>query len=257
MQPLATRKHLDFDNLPRALVAMEDRWATGTSTGWHSHPRGQLLYATEGVMVIHSDVGSWVVPPHRGLWMVAGLRHNVTMSGEVLMRTAYIDASVIRRLPKSSCVLHISPLLRELLVEAVRIPREGRLTPRDSRLIALLIDELRVSDSLALHLPMPAEPRLKPICDALMQQPADRSSAAEWAARIGVGERTLQRLFAQGTGMRFSQWREQARLLAALTAIARGEKVIGVALDCGYASHSAFTAMFRRHFGVPPSAFYR
>ena len=88
-------------------------------------------------------------------------------------------------------------------------------------------------------------------------RPPDRASAAEWAARIGVGERTLQRLFAQGTGMRFSQWREQARLLAALTAIARGEKVIGVALDCGYASHSAFTAMLRRHFGVPPSAFYR
>lgn len=62
---------------------------------------------------------------------------------------------------------------------------------------------------------------------------------------------------AQGTGMGFAQWREQARLLAALTAIARGEKLISVALGCGYASHSAFTAMFRRHFGMPPSVFYR
>lgn len=257
MQPLAPQKHLDFHDQPRALVVMEARWPGGTSTGWHSHPRGQLLYATEGVMVIHSEGGSWVVPPQRGLWLVAGLRHSVTMSGDVLMRTAFIDAAQIRRLPPRSCVLHISPLLRELLVEAVRIPPQGRLTPRERRLIALVVDELRVADTLPLHLPMPDEPRLQPLCDALLAHPADRSTAAEWAARIGVGERTLQRLFAQATGMRFSQWREQARLLAALTAIARGEKVIGVALDCGYASHSAFTAMFRRHFGVPPSAFYR
>ena len=35
------------------------------------------------------------------------------------------------------------------------------------------------------------------------------------------------------------------------------QKVVDVALDAGYASQSAFTAMFRRHFGVPPNAFYR
>ena len=77
------------------------------------------------------------------------------------------------------------------------------------------------------------------------------------AARVGVGEGTRQGRFTQGTGRGVAQGREQARRVAALTAIGRGEKGIGVALDCGYASHRALTAMFRRHFGVPPSAFYR
>ncbi|MCW7539674.1 helix-turn-helix transcriptional regulator [Aquabacterium sp. A7-Y] len=257
MEHCGPKKHLDFHNHPRPLVAMENRWAAGTSTGWHSHPRGQLLYATEGVMVIHSDVGSWVVPPNRALWMVAGLRHSVTMSGDVLMRTAYVDETVVKRLPKASCVINVSPLLRELLVEALRLPVTGELSPRDKRLIGLLIDELRVSSTVALHLPMPSDDRLRPICNALIARPDDQASATEWAQTIGVGERTLQRRFAKGTGMTFSQWREQARLLAALTAIAQGRKVIDVALDCGYSSHSAFTAMFRRHFGLPPSAFYQ
>ncbi|KOC24391.1 AraC family transcriptional regulator [Comamonas testosteroni] len=257
MQQYGPKKHLDFHNHPRPLVAMENRWAAGTSTGWHSHPRGQLLYATEGVMVIHSNAGSWVVPPNRALWMVAGLRHSVTMSGNVLMRTAYVDEAAIKRLPKESCVINVSPLLRELLVEAVRLPVAGVLSPRDKRLIGLLIDELRVSSTVALHLPMPSNDRLRPICNALIERPDDQASATEWAQTIGVGERTLQRLFAKGVGMTFSQWREQARLLAALTAIAQGRKVIDVAMDCGYSSHSAFTAMFRRHFGAPPSAFYQ
>jgi AraC-like DNA-binding protein len=67
----------------------------------------------------------------------------------------------------------------------------------------------------------------------------------------------LHRLFAKETGMTFAQWREQARLLHALRGIAAGNKVIEVALDCGYGSASAFAAMFRRHFGVSPSSFYQ
>lgn len=45
-----------------------------------------------------------------------------------------------------------------------------------------------------------------------------------------------------------AQWREQARLLFALQGLASGERVIDVAFDCGYASQSAFTAMFRHYW---------
>lgn len=57
--------------------------------------------------------------------------------------------------------------------------------------------------------------------------------------------------------MTFAQWREQARLLHALRRIAEGDKLIDVAFDCGYSSPSAFATMFRRHFGITPSTFYR
>lgn len=256
MQPDPSRKHKRFDNLPRPLVVMENSWPSGTSTGWHTHPKGQLLYATDGVMVVHSDEGSWVVPPNRALWMLAGLRHNVTMSGDVLMRTAYIDADKIGSLPPQSCVINVSPLLRELLVEAVKISPTQELAGRDARLMNLLIDELRVSSTIPLHLPMPRDLRLQAICQALMERPSDTSSAAAWARSVGVAERTLHRMFTKEAGMTFAQWREQARLLHALRGIAEGAKVIDVALDCGYASPSAFAAMFRRHFGVTPSSFY-
>jgi AraC-like DNA-binding protein len=257
MHPHPTNEHQHYDNLPRAIAVMESMWPTGSSTGWHTHPRGQLLYATDGVMVVHSDVGSWVVPPNRALWMVAGLRHSVTMSGDVLMRTAYIDESKIASLPQDSCVINVSPLLRELLVEAVRISPTEAVEGRDALLLDLLVCELRVSSTIPLHLPMPVDARLRSICDALSRRPSDASSAADWARSIGVAERTLHRLFAKQTGMTFAQWREQARLLHALRKIAEGDKLIDVALDCGYASPSAFAAMFKRHFKTSPSNFYR
>jgi len=252
-----SHKHKQYDSLAWPVVVMESRWPVGMSTGWHSHPKGQLLYATEGVMVVHTDAGSWIVPPNRALWITTGLRHTVTMAGDVLMRTAYIDAAKVTTLPHESSVINVSPLLRELLVEAVRIAFHTEPKGRDARLLELLIDEIRVSTTLPLHLPMPKDERLRSICDQLSATPSDSSNAAEWAASIHVGERTLHRLFAKETGMTFAQWREQARLLHALRGIAAGTKVIEVALDCGYGSASAFAAMFRRHFGVSPSSFYQ
>ena len=253
----ARHKHQDFHDLPRRLVAMETTCPAGMESGWHSHPRGQLLYAIKGVMIVHSDAGSWVVPPSRALWMVAGLRHNVIMSGDVEMRTAYIDAGAAPGVPAQTCVINVSPLLRELMVEAVRIPLDRAPSARDERLVGLLIDELSVSSAIALHLPMPADARLKTLCQSLIEQPAATSSVRTWAQALGMGERTLHRLFSRETGMTFARWREQARLLSALRQLAEGRKGIEVAFNCGYASQSAFSAMFRRHFGVSPSGFYR
>jgi AraC-like DNA-binding protein len=103
---------------------------------------------------------------------------------------------------------------------------------------------------------MPRDERLRPVCQALIARPDDSRTAEEWALRLGVTVKTVHRLFRQ-TGLTFAQWRQQARLLFALEQLSQGGRVIDVALSAGYASHSAFTAMFRRHFGIPPSAFYK
>ncbi len=257
MQDDPTRKHLDFHDTHRAMAAMDINYPDGSSTGWHSHPRGQLLYAIEGVMIVRSAEGSWVVPPSRALWLAASLEHDVRMSGEVKIRTVFIDATAIRHLPARSCVIEVSPLLRELVVAAVHVPRDYEEGSRDDRLMRLVADEVRVSDILPVHLPMPADARIKLICEAVSEDPSDSSTVGQWAERLGVTAKTIHRLFSKETGMSFGRWREQARLLFALRRLASGERVIDIAFDCGYASQSAFTAMFRRHFGKPPSEFYR
>ncbi|WP_431256485.1 AraC family transcriptional regulator [Roseateles chitinivorans] len=251
----AHRKFEDFHDTARPTVAMEVDYPSGAVTGWHSHPRAQLLYAIDGVMLVDSAAGFWVVPPNRALWLVAGVRHSVRMSGAVRMRTAYIDAERLGDLPDRTCVLNVSPLLRELMVEAVRVPVDYAERGRDGTLMGLLIHELRRATSLPLHLPMPEDSRLKAICEALAEKPSDAATAQVWAERLGVAAKTIHRLFQKETGMSFAQWREQARLLFALRRIAEGARVVDIAFDCGYSSQSAFAAMFRRHFGVPPSGF--
>ncbi len=94
----------------------------------------------------------------------------------------------------------------------------------------LILDELALLPALPLSLLQPGDPRIRQICLALQQDPGDASTVAHWSERLGLDQKTIQRLFRRETGMTFGQWRQQARLLLALERIALGEKIIDVAL---------------------------
>src|SRR5689334_14356929 len=116
-----TTRHLAFHATHRALTAMEVDYPDGASTGVHAHPTAQLLYAIEGVMVVRSDAGTWIVPPNRAVWLAPGLDHETFMSGQVRIRTVFVDPRAASHLPQTNCVIAVSPLLRELIVAATRI----------------------------------------------------------------------------------------------------------------------------------------
>lgn len=120
----------------------------------------------------------------------------------------------------------------------------------------LILDELRGLPVLPLYLQMPLDPRLARISEALQKHSGDPSTMADWALRLSIDAKTIQRMFVKETGLTFGQWRQQLRLLRALELLASGEKVIDVALALGYESPSAFASMFRKHFGQTPSAFF-
>jgi AraC-like DNA-binding protein len=97
---------------------------------------------------------------------------------------------------------------------------------------------------------------LQQITTALRADPADDRTLDIWARAAGASSRTLTRLFLAETGMTFRQWQRQARLLAGLVRLADGQPVTVVALEVGYASPSAFIAMFRRALGTTPGQYF-
>ncbi|BDB22717.1 helix-turn-helix transcriptional regulator [Cupriavidus sp. P-10] len=250
-------RYVRYDRSPMPVAAMAADYLPGEVTKRHQHPHAQLIHAVHGVMVVATEEGQWIVPPTRGMWMPGGTMHWIRMVGHVQMRTAYIRPDAAPGLPQRCTVLGISPLLRELILAAIDIPLPYDPDTRDARLMRLLLDEVLLVPSLPLHLPRPSDAGLRQICDAIVEAPDTALTLADWGEQLGVDPKTIQRRFARETGMTFGQWRQQARLLAALEKLAAGSKVVDVALDLGYDSPSAFATMFRRQFGVPPSAFFR
>lgn len=234
--------------------------ATDYPPGWHiephAHSKHQLIYAVRGVMVVQTDAGRWVVPPTRAIWMQAGMTHAIRCVGEVHMRSLLVATQAAPGLMDGTQAVAVSTLLRELIRAAMDVRQPCVANSRDGRLMRLILDELRTLPVLPLHLQMPSDARLVRISEALQQNLGDPTTMADWAQRISVDAKTIQRLFVKETGMTFGQWRQQARLHRALELLASGDKVIDVALALGYESPSAFASMFRKHLGQTPSAFF-
>jgi AraC-like DNA-binding protein len=123
-------------------------------------------------------------------------------------------------------------------------------------LARVILDEIARSATLPMCVAMPRDKRLRALCDMLVAEPASPLTLDEWANKAGASSRTLARLFERELGMSFGQWRQQVRLAHAAPLIARGVPLSRVAAELGYASQSAFTAMFKKTFGQPPSSFF-
>lgn len=119
----------------------------------------------------------------------------------------------------------------------------------------LLLDEIRQMPNAPYHVGMPSDPRLTRVCKAILAKPSDGRDIDTWATLVGMSRRTFTRIFKQELGMGFALWRQQVRLMEAVSLLAAGRSITSVAFDVGYESPSAFTAMFHRTFGEPPSVY--
>ncbi len=239
---------------PVAVFALD--FAQGATTGRHAHPFGQLVHAARGVMRVTADRGTWIVPPLRAVWVPPRLEHEVVMVTSVAMRTVYIVPEALPHAPVSSCVVSVSPLLRELILEALRLPRPYPLGGSEERLFRVLLDRIAFGDVVPLHLPMPPDGLARDVADALRADPSDGRTLAEWAAAVGASARTLAREFSRTTSQSFGAWRAQLRLMKALELLAQRRSVTDVALSLGYDGPSAFIHAFRRHLGTTPSRYF-
>ena len=232
----------------------------------HAHAWAQLAYCAVGIVQVTTehkaraaDEITYIVPPSRAVWIAPGARHRITVLETAEFRTLYIAPTATPRGWSSCRVIVVSPLLRET-IQALYAPDDGKLAvQREQLLSGLAIDEIARADTQALGVPMPhpqnGDKRLRALCEAVMRAPAERATLSGWAADIGASERTAARLFRDELGMSYHQWRQQAVLAHALPLLARGQSISRVTAASGYASDSAFSAMFKAAMGQSPSHF--
>jgi len=246
------------DQGPGLIIARSRECPADHVIDWHTHERAQLLYAVQGVMRVTTLEGVWVVPPQRAVWIPPGTSHHVKAQGTPLsLRSLYIAIDARSGLPDVCCVVTVAPLLRELILASMNINADPVPESADARLVHVLLDQIEGLPIAPLHLPMTHDRKTKIIANTLIDDPADTRTLDDWAVELGASKRTLARLFMRETDMTFGQWRQQAKLLAALAHLARGNSVTDVAFDLGYASQSAFIAMFRRALGKTPGRYFQ
>lgn len=241
---------------PCAISARADDFAAGGVSAPQRHDRGLLLYALQGVVTVLTETGNWVVAPGQALWLPPGMLHQKRGWDSVAIRALYMDPQ-LGGLPTDCQPIQVSPLLQALIGEAIKLQRAEAPSARAGHIHALILDEMRQVCPASLHVPLPAEPRLRRICQALLRDPASREGLDAWAAYGGLSRRSLTRMFRAQTGASFNEWRQRVLLMEALALLSRGAAIADVALRLGYASPGAFATMFRRTLGVSPRDYFR
>lgn len=223
----------------------------------HVHQCGQLAYAASGVLSMFTEKGNWVVPSKRALWVPPGVAHEMHMRGDVTMVNTYLTPPAIEQaqLPDDCQVFGVSPLLRHLFSAAMELPAERPDCGRTHHVIGLLVEEIRLMPRLGLSAPLPSDSRLGAACQRFLDNPTQNISTDEMAAWAMLSRRTFTRRFKEHMGMTYLAWRQQMCLLVSITRLGNGEPITRVASDLGFSSPSAFSTIFRRALGQPPSQY--
>jgi AraC-like DNA-binding protein/quercetin dioxygenase-like cupin family protein len=229
------------------------QWPSGQTSPVQSHDRGHLVYAATGVLAVHTERGTSVVPANRVAWTPAGFTHSHRAHGDTDMRIVFLTPSLARLVPDRPTVFVASDLAREVLL-ALTDPRRDDDAAR-ARLLRVLVDELDEAHEQPLQLPEPRDDRLQAVVRMLREDIAADISLADLGSRIGASSRTLSRLFRNELGVTFHEWRTQLRIYHALVLLADGLDVTRTAHACGWANPSSFIAAFTDVVGTTPGRY--
>jgi len=158
--------------LPRPLYARAESLGAGSWTPRHRHDWVQFSYAISGVLGVHTDEGSFYAPPQWGIWIPAGLEHEVVTSMRAEMRSLYVRREDCLWAPEHCRVLEVTPLARELIKRFCALPVEyPQGGSPEERLVQVLLDQLAGLNQVGFSLPLPRHARLLALCNELIENP--------------------------------------------------------------------------------------
>jgi AraC-like DNA-binding protein len=237
----------------RAAIVATFPMPAGARFEWHDHHEHQLAWSPEGVLVVRTDAGSYVLPPSRALWIPAGTSHETRASGAAILRSVYVGTRDCPIGWDEPTPVEVSPLLRELIPH---LEEDTLTTAERLRAEAVLFDLLAPLAVTTIDVRLPSDERAARVAEALLADPGDARTLHAWGREVGASSRTLARAFLADTGLSFGRWRTLARLQAALLQLAEGRPVGVVAGRVGYRTPSSFVAAFRAHTGVTPGRYF-
>jgi AraC-like DNA-binding protein len=221
----------------------------------HAHREGQVMVLVRGELTCESAGALWIVPPSSALWIPPSVTHRIRARAPLEGYTVFLEPRAAPNLPRDCCTVSVTPLFRELVFRLATRPDEYDRRGPDAKLVSVLLHELTTVSVENHRLPTPSDPRLRRLLDAMTADPANGATAREWAKQVGVGERTLNRILVEETGLTFGRWRRQLHIILAIQKMSRGATVQRVASELGYESASGFVTMFRKTLGVAPARY--
>ncbi|WP_019959537.1 AraC family transcriptional regulator [Vitreoscilla stercoraria] len=222
---------------------------------WHHHSCYQLIYAISGLIRVHTNDAMWILPSTYAVWMPPYIEHRLEILTDIEIRSVFVQPLARADLINYPLTSQVSPLLRELIINAATFNNNVLSHTREERVIELILDELRLLKKEPLYVPLPRDGKLKSACESILNKLYYPWQLADLANIMSVNERTITRYFRQETGLSFQEWLRRQRLLTGLSYLIKKHSITETALKVGYDNPSAFATMFKSYMGCTPSEY--
>jgi AraC-like DNA-binding protein len=222
----------------------------------HGDGCARLLVLLSGTVALETGDVQLALSPQRAAWLPAGAAYRLECGQNAVLRELRFEPAPpgmfagLRGVEPSALLL---ALLEDLGTDDARAPVDGR----HEAVVALLLDEIARLRCFQTGTRLPRDPRLRRICQAILEDPANDRQIDDWACAVGLSRRTLTRLCRIELGEGLAAWRQHVRVKAAAVHLACGVPVSRTANRVGYNSVGNFSRTFRRMLGVHPSRFSR
>ena len=227
-------------------------------TGWHSHEVHQIEYAIGGVVEVETASAHYLLPPQQAAWIPVGLEHQATMNPDVRTVAVMFDPSLVPDGGDRARILAVSPLIREMMIYALRWPIDRADGDAESDSFFRTLANL-VGEALDHEAPLSLPTSENPIVAAAMtytKDHLDSVTAVDVSRAVSVSERTLRRLFQDTLGRSWRTYLLHARMLRAMALLAApGQSVQETSTAVGFDSLSSFTRAFAQFCGETPSTY--
>lgn len=222
----------------------------------HVHDEHELLWSAGGMARLEAEGRVWAIPPALAVWVPSRVAHQASAERGARVRATYFlgGGPHTEAMPGIVTGVAMTEPLRVLLDHNLQGTLDEAARRRLQRVI---LDLLVPAPRESFELVMPRSPHLHMVASAILADPGDKRTTADWAYECGVHGRTLARQFEAETGMSFTQWRILARLQLAIRELTHGRSIVSVAHRVGYRNPSTFIDHFRSLTGQTPAEYVR
>ena len=265
-----TRKTL-FESDMLAIGLVETRPASDACGDVEWQSSNAVVLPLSGVFSKHDAPGRSVIgTPSHAVWVAADTPYRIGFPGAVGDRALALrfgDALMPERLDRRGSGEQLAPhgllpahtmMLRNLFWTRLQQAKVDRfeMEAMGLDLVELSLRAMRTGDGVVRS---PADVRRRRavarVKEAIAVAPADKWSVARLARLANLSPFHLCHVFRQIVGTSIYGYVLHERLAQTLNAVLDGsDDLTTIALEAGFASHSHFTARFRRFFGCTPMA---
>jgi AraC-like DNA-binding protein len=219
---------------------------------WHFHDMHKLLYALEGAIEVESIRGRNLIPRQLAAWIPAGVPHCTSIHG-IRWVSVFFTPEMLHDSERRVRTVMVSPLMREMLREAMRWPIDAPDSPVRAAFfeaMGTLCGEW-IEREANLFLPTSNDARVKRALDHTAQRM--NLNLSEICRYAGISVRSMRRRLKTETGMTWEAYRHRCRLLQAISLLSESDEPMSeIAARCGFESPSGFAKAFRLAMGEAP-----